>query len=105
MRSRIAFRWKRMRQASTPQDAAITTKKPRMPSRMADGHRVGGSAKRRLATTRNTPHSAASVKAKAARIVLARIRTCWRVPCSSPGTLSNRGRTNAEPSPIFSYTY
>ena len=39
MRSRIALRWKPMRQASTPQDAASTAKKPRMPSRMADGHR------------------------------------------------------------------
>jgi hypothetical protein len=76
-----------MRQASTAHAAAKTTKKVRMPSRMADGHRVGGSAKRRRAITRNTAQSVARTTATAAGIVPARIRSCWKV---SNGSHRNR---------------
>ena len=64
------------------------------------------SAKRRRATTSNTAAAPPALTAKAARIVPARARTCWRVSCgSSPLTVSHRDRVIliAEPSLIFSF--
>ena len=60
--------------------AASTAKNVTMPSRMADGHRVGGSTNRRRATTSNTPHSAARITATTAVIVPARLSSCQMIP-------------------------